>query len=472
MSQLISLSTENNHRLTRILDSTANIAISQTKGEVVAVAAQIIKTNIRLIVASNDTLPDSKITYLVEIWNILKQLSKDYQDYNNVPENSVSPKRPSTMDLSKDAQMRVKILWQKILQFGHLKLRQRISKHYLNITSMNRDVAKELGLEPIIAQLKIVKPALDRPALEDKIWGYIWTILQHVCSRFEALSDVKKYENTPPVPFSLFRYLSKVVSVSKDIKILMKAANSPRLRALFLRDFEVINLKGSGDIPFNLPKSRTGWSQLVEDTLRWRNITAKAKGEVKFKLDETNVQQHDTKMWETPLRNTDFVHCKLNIISYILQSSHEGFLDYIGVSKLCCSGCTQYIQAVENVLGKRFKVKGTHQKFYYPWAFPKNLPHASSVAERMKNTISFVFGQTYKGFCPETKLYLSDSEAASLSSGSDDEKRRDVEDCYPLEEAMAGMLEIQFLSENTDSDDRRKKRKSQGGRDDDEPYQR
>lgn len=89
----------------------------------------------------------------------------------------------------------------------------------------------------------------------------------------------------------------------------------------------------------------------------------------------------------------------------------------------------------------------------------------------MRNTISFVFGQTYKGFCPETKPYLSDSEAASLSSGSDDEKRRDVEDCYPLEEAMAGMLEIQFLSENTDSDDRRKKRKSQKEQGDDEPYQ-
>ena len=247
MSQLISLSTENNHRLSRILDSIANIAISQTRGEVVAVAAQIIKTDIRLIVASNDTLPDSTIAYLVEIWNILKQLSKDYQDYNNVPENSVSPKRPSTKDLSKDAQMRVKILWQKILQFGHLKLRQRISKHYLNITSMNRDVAKELGLEPIIAQLKILKPALDQPALEDKIWGYIWTILQHICFRFEAFSDIiRKYENTPPVPFSLFRYLSKVVSVSKDIKIPMKAANSPRLRALFVRDFQIINLKGSG----------------------------------------------------------------------------------------------------------------------------------------------------------------------------------------------------------------------------------
>lgn len=122
--------------------------------------------------------------------------------------------------------------------------------------------------------------------------------------------------------------------------------------------------------------------------------------------------------------------------------------------------------------GKAIQSQRYPSKILLPMGLPKNLPHASSVAERMKNTISFVFGQTYKGFCPETKLYLSDSEAASLSSGSDDEKRRDVEDCYPLEEAMAGMLEIQFLSENTDSDDRRKKRKSQKEQGDDEPFQR
>lgn len=456
VSANISLSTEDNHRLTRILDSIANISISQAKGEVVAVAVQISMIDIRLIVSSNGTLPDSTIRYLNEIWNTLKRLSKDYQDYHRVPENAVSPKRPSTKDLGEDAQIRIQSLGQEILRFGHGRLRRRVAKHYLEFISLNKDVTKELKLESVITQLKRIKPWLDQPALGDTIWDYIWTILEHIRVQFDEFSDiVKSYENTPLIPFHLTRYLSKVVSVNRDIQALMKAANSPRLRTLFHRDFQIINLKGSGDIPFSLPTSRAGWAQLVEDTLRWRNTVAKAKGELKFKLDKTSVQQHAIKMCETPPRNTNFVHCELNVISYILQSLEGGFLDYIGVSKLCCRGCAQCILAVEHVLGKRFRVKGTHQKFYYPWAFP-NLPHASSVAERMRNTISFVFGQTYKGFYPETKEFLSDSES-TMSSGNED--RREVEGCYTWDQAMSGLLDAPSASENTDSDSRRKKRR-------------
>lgn len=306
-----------------------------------AVAVQTNKTHTRLIVASNDTLPDTTIAFLKKVWNILEQLSRDYQDYNvAVPENSVSPRQLPTRDPSEDAQILVKDLRQMILRFGHQRVRRRISKHYSNILSINGELAEKVGLEPIITQLKTIKPALDQPALVDKIWDSIWIILENIRFRFDEFSDtIKTRENTPSIPFSLFRYLSKVVSVSQDIKLLMKAANSPRLRALFQRNFQIINLKGSGDIPFNLPRSRAGWTHLVEDTLRWRNLAAKEKGEVKFKLDKLNVEQHVGRMCETPTRNSNYVHCELNIISYILQSSEEGFLDCIGVSKLCCRGC-------------------------------------------------------------------------------------------------------------------------------------
>lgn len=371
-----------------------------------AAAVQISGMDLKLIVASNNSLPDSTITYLKEIWDILKQLSRDYQGHHRVPKNSVLPIPPAIQDLSKDKQdkqMRVDNLWRKILRFGHQKLRRRVSKHYLNIISVNGDVAKQTGLELMIGLLKIIKPALDQRAPSDKIWVPMGTILEHIRLRFCAFSDsIKKYEDDSLIPFPLFRYLSKVVSVSKDISALLKAATSPRLGAFFNRDFQIINLQGSGDISFTLPNSSVGWTQLVEDTLRWRNITAEAKGEVKFQLDETKVQQHALRICGKPLQTTNFEHCELSVISYILNSSQEGFLDHIGVSKLCCRGCAQYIQAAEHVPGKRFKIKGTHQKFFYPWAFP-DIPRASSVAQRMRSTISFVFGQTYKGFFPRDK---------------------------------------------------------------------
>lgn len=101
------------------------------------------------------------------------------------------------------------------------------------------------------------------------------------------------------------------------------------------------------------------------------------------------------------------------------------------------------------MLGKRFIVKGTHQRFYYPWAFPKNIPQTSSVAEQMRNAISFIFGQTYKGFCPETKPYLSDSEATTTSSGNDDDGSDAEEYCFLLDGAMTSMQEVPGVPEST-----------------------
>lgn len=401
-----------------------------------AVAVQIRRTDIRLILSSNGTLPNSTITYLKEIWDILKQLSKDFQDssIHRISKLSILPKRPPTKDLSDDVRGRVQNLRRKILRFGHQKLRLRISKHYFSMISINSDVAKKLGLEPMIKQLKILKPALDLPAplLADKIWRFVYRILESIRFRFDKISSstIKNIENTPIIPFPVFRYLSEVVSVSRDIKVLLNAAYSSRLRRTFFqRDFEIINLNdgsGSGCFPFSLlsrARSRAKWTQLVENTLRWHNMTAKKNSQGILRMDEIKVQQDVVKMMmcetERPTffccnKKPSFVHCELNLVGYILNSSEQGFLDEIEVSKLSCTGCAQFIQAVEDVLGKRFKVRGTDQRFDYPWAFP---PHMSpntleSVAERMRETMSLIFGQTYEGFYPETKpdLFQSDED--------------------------------------------------------------
>lgn len=69
--------------------------------------------------------------------------------------------------------------------------------------------------------------------------------------------------------------------------------------------------------------------------------------------------------------------------------------------------------------------------------------------------MSFVFGQTYKGFFPETNAYLSDSEATT-SLGIDE--KSEVMNCHPLDEAITGMLELQGVREKTDMDGRRRKK--------------
>ena len=128
---LMSLSPEYNRGVSRILDSIANISISQAQGEVVAVALQQTNTDIKLIVASNNTLPASTIIYLKSVWDILKRLCQDYQDYNVVPDHTKYPKRPST----KSTKPR---LCPMILRFNNQKLRRQISKYFMDFVSINR----------------------------------------------------------------------------------------------------------------------------------------------------------------------------------------------------------------------------------------------------------------------------------------------------------------------------------------------
>ncbi len=157
---LIFLSPDGSHRLSRILDSIANISISQARSEVYALAVQETKTHIKLIVASNNIVPAPTITYLTNVWAILKRLSKDYKDYNDVLDDSTLKKRPATKDLSNPAQMRVWSLRRMILQFGYQKWRKRAFKNYTMFTSVDREDAKTLALEPMIQALEEIKPLL------------------------------------------------------------------------------------------------------------------------------------------------------------------------------------------------------------------------------------------------------------------------------------------------------------------------
>lgn len=419
-SWLTSLSTESNYQPGHILDSIANISVSKAKGEVVAVAVQVGKTDTKLIVASNGALPDSTITYLKEIWNMLMQLSKDYDPMSG---RSI---QYTNKDLEKDAQMRIVNLRRKILRFCHQRLRRRISKYFSNFISLKGVQAEVLGLEPTIKQIEALKPALDQPALADKTCDLIWLALVHIRCRLHRCSvRIENFENTQDNPFHVSRYLSKIVSIYEDFTFLMQTARRPPLNDIWQLDFQIINVKGSGDIPSNPLKSRVPWTQLVDDILRLRNMAAEEKGLRRYALNKTDVRQHVVKMCQTPLRKAQFVHCELKIVSYILQSSEQGFLDYIGISKICCNGCVQFLQAVKSVLGQRFSVKVAPRMFHYPWAFP-DIPHAASVGKQMSKTVAFEVGQVYRGFRPEKKRRLYDSsydEAIDISDDPEDRSR-------------------------------------------------
>lgn len=55
--------------------------------------------------------------------------------------------------------------------------------------------------------------------------------------------------------FSLDRYLLKIIAVSKDVKILLNAANSPWLIPWFKSELRIHSLAPSGPLKFSLPNA-------------------------------------------------------------------------------------------------------------------------------------------------------------------------------------------------------------------------
>lgn len=371
-----------------------------------AIGVQVGKTDIRLLVASNNSLPDSTITHMTKIWNLLKQLSKDF---DAVPGN-FAPPRPK--DLSQNTVRDIFHLRERILRFNHLRMRRRVWKHYSTAMSLHEHQVKKLGLKDTVTQLKALKKALDQRAPANETWDSVWSALRRICFHLAAESEtIRKIQNSLEIPFNLHRYLWKIVSICQDTNNLIIQATRHPLKELLRRDFQIINVKGSEGIPSNALNSRAEWTQLVGDILKRRNMAAEEAGLVRFEMDETEVRQDSAEMCETPRRKAKFVHCELKIVSHVLQSSEKGFLDYIGLSKLSCEACVHFMRAVESVSGARFRVKNVALTFDYPWAFP-DIPHASSVAEQMGKTVSSQFGRTYSGFRRENKRYHSDSDHA------------------------------------------------------------
>lgn len=115
------------------------------------------------------------------------------------------------------------------------------------------------------------------------------------------------------------------------------------------------------------------------------------------------------------------VHCECALISYLGSPKSPGVSDapicnYLGVSKLSCGACHEWVRAF-NVAGGQamnYCTAGTHGKWYFPWAIP---PKFSSDA--MKVAMANNAGEQFKRYSNPANASLRRQEW----SGSTDPKR-------------------------------------------------
>lgn len=291
-------------RFAKVLDSIANVSVAAPQHEVIAVAFNVTSSSTNLYMAGNHIVPPNTVSHLNKLWSLLQDFSNDYEQYNQLSNSSNSPPQPRTLSLPLAAQKRVMQFCRDSLKFCCHKLNRRINKHYTSLLAVE---STELSLiqQTITGLAKLMK---DRDTLSDRRWDLAWeglSNLQVETTRF--FHDNLDLSELMANPFPAQRYLEKVVAFPKDIRILLNAANSPRLRTHFQNPFTISTLDpiGAAAAP---PLTIVGWEEVASKALEEGN-RGKTE-EFEYEAVPSKVKADARKLVQTrPLPPRNFVHC-------------------------------------------------------------------------------------------------------------------------------------------------------------------
>ena len=429
--------TRENWRLSKVLDSIANLSVSGTNHEVIATALRVDdKTrSIELIVASNYNVKPSTQNHLRQMWRALQEISTLCHTYHELDSLSDSPHHfpPDPNELMAKFQ-------QLCLEFSFGKLQKRVNEKFSRFSNINIDNMDESHpfqmarvaitvMEELFTREK--NPVIGKPEHNDeKAWKNLLTCLmaaKHGIDRFLRaggfhdggmwrVSDFFEYES----------YLRKIESFANDTRVLLKAANSPQCRRLFTYQFNVRALPIEKSQTVSVPGTSEQWETVLENALRFRNFY-KSDEEGDYLINIKRVKD-DTAYLENETISQDLVvHCEVKLLTHIFETETETTgktYTYIGVSKLSCRGCQAFFKAFNDIHNTRFTTKGSHSKSYWPWQFPPQ-PFAKrdGVLFRTYLHIAKPWVKSYSGYKVKFEPFGPDSDAQSSSvsgTGSDD----------------------------------------------------
>jgi OTT_1508-like deaminase len=99
------------------------------------------------------------------------------------------------------------------------------------------------------------------------------------------------------------------------------------------------------------------------------------------------------------IRGTGMAHCECRLISYLTNMNSEDSwnkipaFSYIGVSKLSCGPCYNWIKAFNSLGGPQFYTRGTHGKWYPSWVMP-----TTPTIPKLKNNFIYSVSRRYYDF--------------------------------------------------------------------------
>jgi len=421
--------TRENWRLSKVLDSIANLCVSETKHEVIATALRVHDKAkmIELIIASNDTVKPSTEAHLRRMWTLLKKISDQCHSGREVnPLQKTEKFRlhnfPSCIQFR-----------QLCLEFSFSKLQKRINEKFSRFSAIStRNMSESHPFQTVQIRVNTIEeaftrennPTIGKPDHNDvKGWKDLWTCLvaaKNANDKFLGAggftNDMERVKNFPEYE----SYLRKIESFVNDIHVLLQAANSPQCRHLFTYEFNVKALAKEASEAHSVPETAEQWETVLEKALLFRNIN-KNDGQGNFLIDIKKVKKDTAYMASGEITRNLIVHCEVKILTDIFENETEitgtpKAYTYVGVSKLSCLGCQALFRAFNAKHGTKFTTKGSHSKSYWPWQFPpQTFATNHEILSLAYRFIANHWVESYTGYTVKRSHLGQDSDAQSTS---------------------------------------------------------
>ena len=421
--------TRQNWRLSKTLDSLANLCVSETNHEVIATALRVNDNarSIELIIASNTNVQDSTVAHLQEIWKTLRRISTLSHKYRPLDPEADTP--PRNVDNAQVSDLSSKLV-QLCLEFSFSRLQKRINKnfhHFSAIDANNSD--PECPFQIVRRWVNVLEKVFTRdngarigkPRHDDTgAWATLWVYLKSTKRAIDTFFDDEGFRAEDVAGAE--SYLRKVVSFVNDIEVLAKVANSPQCQRLFTFTFKVTPLRGPVAKAISVPQTPKEWETVFEKALLIRNECNHGEEE-DYLIDVERIEEDTAYMAQKAIQQDIVIHCEVRILLHICEIENENpnipkAYTYIGVSKLSCRGCRAFFISFNRVHKTGFVTKGSHNKSYWPWQFPPSFPNSDSVLSRTYRFIAKRWVDFYDGYVEGQVLWAQDSAAQTSTSGS------------------------------------------------------
>lgn len=220
-------------KFSRLLDSIANLAVSAPQHEFYAVAPQGAPPSLQLVVAGNAAVPKKTTEHIETLWQYLKTLAEDYAKFHKLSDIAESPPQAKRDKLPPSTRGRTSQLEREALKFCGKKLHRRFSKHLASFKQIDcSGLPPESRFLHVYSAVMVLTEVLEKRAdfKDDN-----WESFADAYHGFDRLVNLLLEENLTYLyermkkDFPIDRYLMKVTTFSKDIKILLNRANSPRM---------------------------------------------------------------------------------------------------------------------------------------------------------------------------------------------------------------------------------------------------